>query len=310
MAAAAVQLPTTGNVHPFADATPSLPPQTASTSQPATQRPHDVQTTLNYIQEVADGSHLRPTYANQPQTFQRPFVKVPTTIHDVSGREAEYTLDGAGFQFHRHVSAETEFVDEAQIHRVYYPEVDALIKEVTGATRTFIFDHTIRRPTRESSNSSSSSALRSPVFQVHIDQSFPAALERVRFHLPDEADVLLQGRYQIINVWRPLKPVRRDPLALAAAHTVADADLIPIKLIYPHREGETYSVRANLATKWYYRHAQTPDWVTLIKCYDSKTDGRARRVPHSAFEIPGTEHEEPRESIEVRVLVFTPEDRE
>ena len=48
----------------------------------------------------------------------------------------------------------------------------------------------------------------------------------------------------------------------------------------------------------------------LIKCFDSKVDGRARRVPHSAFVDPSTEHESPRESIEVRALVFHPDDVE
>ena len=42
----------------------------------------------------------------------------------------------------------------------------------------------------------------------------------------------------------------------------------------------------------------------LIKCFDSKLDGRARRVPHTAFVNPETETERARESIEVRALVF------
>lgn len=44
-------------------------------------------------------------------------------------------------------------------------------------------------------------ALRGPVRRVHIDQSYAAALSRVPFHLPDEADKLLKGRVQLINVW-------------------------------------------------------------------------------------------------------------
>lgn len=50
---------------------------------------------------------------------------------------------------------------------------------------------------------------------------------------------------------------------------------------------------------------QTPSEVTLIKCFDSKLDGRARRVPHTAFVNPATIDEEARESIEVRALVFS-----
>jgi hypothetical protein len=54
-----------------------------------------------------------------------------------------------------------------------------------------------------------------------------------------------------------------------------------------------------------YRSGQTPEEVTLIKCFDSKLDGRARRVPHTAFVNPATVDEEARESIEVRALVFS-----
>jgi hypothetical protein len=55
---------------------------------------------------------------------------------------------------------------------------------------------------------------------------------------------------------------------------------------------------------------QTPGEVLLIKCFDSKTDGRARRVPHSAFIDEERENEVTRESIEVRALVFNENDRE
>jgi len=111
-------------------------------------------------------------------------------------------------------------------------------------------------------------------------------------------------------VWRPIRTISKDPLTVADGSTVRDSDLVPTKLIYPDREGETYSVRANPDIKWYYRYAQTPDLVTLIKCFDSKTDGRVRRVPHSAFVNPETAHEAGRESIEIRALVFHPDDRE
>lgn len=52
------------------------------------------------------------------------------TITDISGREHEYTLDSHGFQYHYHESREKEFVDEEVIKKVYYPEVEGLVKEV------------------------------------------------------------------------------------------------------------------------------------------------------------------------------------
>lgn len=61
---------------------------------------------------------------------------------------------------------------------------------------------------------------------------------------------------------------------------------------------------ANASLSWYYKSNLSPEEVILIKCFDSKKDGRARRVPHTAFHIPGSEDKENRESIEVRALVF------
>lgn len=139
---------------------------------------------------------------------------------------------------------------------------------------------------------------------MHIDQTDLAARQRVEQYLPSEAHALLQGRYQIINVWRPLRTVRRDPLAVADSRTVANTDLLPIKMIYPDKVGETCLVKPNPTIRFYYRRHQPPEMVTIFKCFESETDGRARRVPHSAFAIPGTEEEEARESIEVRALVF------
>lgn len=174
----------------------------------------------------------------------------------------------------------------------------------------FIFDHTIRRQSPETP-SGGRTPLRGPVQRVHIDQSYSASLSRVPHHLPEEAERLLKGRVQIINVWRPIKTVQRDPLAVAEAHSVPDTDLVPIGLIYPTRRGETYAVKHNSAHRWYYKKGLTPDEVLLIKCFDSKTDGRARRVPHTAFEDPTSSADAPaRESIEVRCLVFHEDDQD
>src|SRR5947199_8900048 len=151
----------------------------------------------------------------------------------------------------------------------------------TGASRVFIFDHTIRRAPKN--ERAAAQPVRRPVNRVHIDQSYSAAKSRVPHHLPDIADKLLTTRYQIINVWRPIKHILKDPLAVADAHSVPESDLVGVGLIYPDRRGETYSVRPNNGHKWYYLHGQTPEEVLLIKCFDSKLDGRARRVTSSAF---------------------------
>ena len=39
--------------------------------------------------------------------------------------------------------------------------------------------------------------------RVHIDHTARSGPQRVRDLLPDEADELLKGRVQVINLWRP-----------------------------------------------------------------------------------------------------------
>ena len=107
--------------------------------------PRDVPTTLNYYKPLDDQPPHTYAYPveGQPQTNigGEPH---PAVVHDVRGREAEFSLDVHGFQFVRHVSAETEFVDEQRIKEVYYKEAEELLKRVTGAKRVLIFDNTIR----------------------------------------------------------------------------------------------------------------------------------------------------------------------
>ncbi|KHN97572.1 uncharacterized protein MAM_04587 [Metarhizium album ARSEF 1941] len=274
---------------------------------PVPESPHHVHTTLTFVKPNEDGSPQAPIYIGRPESYERPEVNMPVTIHDVSGHELDYTLDSHGFQFHHHESKLKDFLDDKEIRQVYYPETEQLLKDVTGATRVFIFDHTVRRAPKDFTRQGQP---RGPLKRVHVDSSYHGAECKVRHHLPDEAAELLKGRYQMISVWRPIRTILRDPLALADAHSAPESDLFPIKFVDTSQVGEGWNVKANPDTKWYFRYRQPPDMVTLIKFYDSKQDGRARRTPHSSFVDPSTEHEPTRESIEMRALLFHPEDRD
>ncbi len=108
--------------------------------------PRDVPTTLNYFELVGDGP-AREFVTPGPDGKRISNVGKdphPAVIHDARGREDEFTLDKQGFQFVHWPSSEKEFVDEEAIKTKYYAEVEALLKEATGAKRIFIFDHTIR----------------------------------------------------------------------------------------------------------------------------------------------------------------------
>ena len=41
-------------------------------------------------------------------------------------------------------SAVRDFWDEDEVRRIYYPEVQRVLAELTGASKVFIFDHTLQ----------------------------------------------------------------------------------------------------------------------------------------------------------------------
>lgn len=257
-------------------------------------------------------------------------------LYDIRGKEQDFNTDNSGFAVYNNPAQEKSFTDDAVVRSGYYKEVeDMLRKNIPGIKKVVIFDHTIRRRTKDSP--------RQPVQQVHVDQTPGAAAVRVRRHLPaEEAEDLLKGRYQIINVWRPIEnPASDFPLAVVDWRSTSPGDFIPVDLMYPKRpdsamddddrgkeklpdeaslfsledyevRGETLGVAPNESHKFYYMKDMTPDEVMLLKCFDSRGEGMpggiqglAVRTPHTAFVDPNTPKDAPgRQSIEVRCLVF------
>jgi hypothetical protein len=215
------------------------------------------------------------------------------------------SLDGEGFALVRHPTRVGDFYDDREVTSVYYPASEAFIRATLKADRVVIFDHTVRKRV-EGAPDIRGAGPRQPATRVHVDQTAASGPNRVREHLPDEAEELLKGRVQVINLWRPIRgPLRDAPLAMCDGQTVAPDDLVVSDLIYPNRHGETYSVRYNSNHRWFYFPEMTVDEALLLKCYDSAADGRTRFGPHTAFLDPTTPADAPpRESIELRTLVF------
>ena len=218
---------------------------------------------------------------------------------------SEVSLDEEGFGLIEQHSAVRDFYDDEEVKRIYYKEAEQILKDVTGADRVHIFDHTVRRRVAGGEDRQAG-APRQPVPRVHVDHTEQSGPQRVRELLPDEADKLLQGHVQIINLWRPIRgPLQDAPLAVCDALSVKPEQLVPSDLIYKDRVGETYSVTYDPEHRWYYVPEMTAQEVLLLKCYDLKTDGRSRFAPHTAFTDPNTPPNAlPRESIEIRALVF------
>ena len=132
------------------------------------------------------------------------------TIRDGRPLRGEFTLEENGFEFIDHETAVKDFFDADELISVYYPEIERLVKDRTGAQRVLIFDHTLRsgdEATRQEK------LVREPVKSVHNDYTEWSAPQRVRDLLPaDEAEALLERRFAIVQVWRPIRhPIQSDP---------------------------------------------------------------------------------------------------
>lgn len=274
-------------------------------TQTQTTTKHDVATTFNYWDDPGDGSKPTPIIIGQGRiTNKRLHKPWDYTVTDVSGDEDKYSLDGQGFQWVKHSSAESTFTDDKAIEASYYAECVDIIKAATGAREVHIFNHKVRRgPTQWHHLGFNNLANRGPVTRTHVDQSYDGAERRLRHEKPDEADELVKSRYQIINVWRPVEPIFKDPIAVADANTVPDEDLVGAEMTEDGFLGESWVVRHNPKHHWHFKYGMTPADVLLIKCFDSKTDV-ARRALHSAFEDPQYKDYDSRQSIEVRCLVL------
>ena len=224
-------------------------------------------------------------------------------IRDARRLGRDLSLDRHGFVLLRHETRVKDFHDPTERTRVYDAEIVQLVAAAAGAARVLVFDHTLRHGDEAVRRAR---GLREPVEVIHNDYTDWSGPERVRDLLPDEARVLLERRFAVIQVWRPMQPVvLRHPLAICDARTIAAADLIPTERRHPHRVGEIHHLAYDPAHRWYYVPRLRRDEAIVFKTYDSATDGRARFTAHAAFDDPTTPADAPpRESIEVRALAF------
>jgi hypothetical protein len=263
-----------------------------------------VQALLSYL---ADRSERPVAYLYEPPEGvpmrSGKNVKEPMTI--LNGRPVanQLTLDGQGFELVHHDTAVSNFYDDAEVKAAYYPEIERLVKEATGAKRVVVFDHNVRNGAKVTERRA---GIREPVKFAHNDYTLKSGPQRVRDLLGDEAEELLKHRFAVINVWRSIAgPIQESPLAVCDAQSMKQDDFVGTDLKYQDRTGEVYSIAFNPKHQWYYFPKMRKDEALLLKCYDSATDGRARFTAHTAFEDPTSPADAPpRESIEARTLVF------
>ncbi|MGF1469861.1 MAG: CmcJ/NvfI family oxidoreductase [Sandaracinaceae bacterium] len=275
----------------------------------AKDAPTSVSTELCFIRPPAD---RKPAFLSAALNGGRPKYLFESEarsvrVHDLRVRHPKPSVDREGFELHRAPSAVEDLHDDAQVDRVYRPEVEELLRACLGATEVVTFDVTRRSDAAQGASNPDGS--RGPATRVHVDYTVASGPKRAAQVLGEErarSHLEAGGRILQVNVWRPIRgPVERAPLAVADASSIAPADLIATDQRFPGRTGEIYLLRHAPGQRWYYAPRMTRDEVLLLKGWDSSDDGRARFTPHSAFQLPDTPAgAAPRESFEVRAFVL------
>jgi hypothetical protein len=255
-----------------------------------------VDTGVKHVNETFEAGQIIRRRTGETEQRQMP-------IFDGRACAGELSLDTTGFVLVDHPTCVSDFFDAKQLEDVYYPEVERLVAQVSGAERVVVFDHTLRTGDLAEQEARK---IREPVLWAHNDYTEWSGPQRLREILPNEAQRLLSHRFAIIQVWRAIdKPIQSNPLALVDARTVSMDDLLAAERRYPHRVGETYQLRYNPTHRWMYFPKMQRDEALVFKVYDSLSDGRARFTPHTSFRDPTTPADAAvRQSIEVRTFAF------
>ncbi|KAF2014418.1 methyltransferase [Aaosphaeria arxii CBS 175.79] len=257
-----------------------------------------------YVRGIVEEQYPSTNFKNEDQTVQFTDARLIKEL---------FTLDNNGFAWTNSSALPDQVLDvirskeKERVMGKYYPLVEKLLKDTLGATHVIIFDHTYRKRDPSLDLKANPNEREQPATVAHCDQSALGASRRVERHAGDDAERLLKGRCQLINVWRPISGVVEDwPLAMMDFRSMKPSEVHPTNIFRQAHDfiGQTVGINYSPEQKWYYLEKQTPEEVTLIKIWDNKDDV-ANMCAHSAFQHP--DHERaiiPRESIEVRCLVF------
>ena len=165
---------------------------------------------------------------------------------------------------------------------------------------------------------------------AHIDYSLTGLKDSVRYCRKDikaagqealdaeDANAAEVPRYASYSVWRPIKVVKRDPLAVCDWRSLdASKDLTRInyRVLSGINESGEYMMDGWLVAppeqpvqhKWYWMPEQTPEEVLILKFADTaaeKDASIAGGCGHVSPVVEGMEDGDPRNSIEVRVFAF------
>ena len=218
------------------------------------------------------------------------------------------------------------FYDSAEVERVFYPEMEKLLlKFFPGSTDALVYNHDVfdieyKGDRTEDQDNKNPGVNNFYANIVHNDLNDNSGQVRCRELLTKNlrnfgreqqyteaaADEKMSRRYMSINLAKPMETVRQNPFVLCAWPSFVDQPYITNYRIYDDRVGETTRFTYRPDHEWYWLPEQKPTEVSMLKCYDSITDGSVSRWSfHSACIDPTAEENAPcRKNVVVRSFVF------
>jgi hypothetical protein len=235
-------------------------------------------------------------------------------------------MDKLGLSLAHLESKCTNIYDSAEVRNVFYPEIEKLLLEFfPDATDALVYNHDVFDKDYKGDRTEDQDGLNPGVNAnyanlVHNDLNDNSGRVRCRelltknlrnfgrtqHYTEEEADAKMSRRFMSINLAKPIETIEQFPFVLCAWPSFADQPYITNYRIYDDRVGETtrFTYRAN--HEWYWFPRQKPTEVSMLKCYDSVTDGSVSRWSfHTACIDPTVPLDAPcRKNVVVRSYVF------
>ena len=218
------------------------------------------------------------------------------------------------------------FYDAAEVERVFYPEIEKLLLEFfPEATDALVYNHDVFDKDYEGDRTEDQDKKIPGVNAgyanlVHNDLNDNSGRVRCRelltrnlrnfgreqHYTEEQADQKMSRRFMSINLAKPMETVRQNPFVLCAWPSFADQPYITNYRVYDDRVGETTRFTYRPDHDWYWFPEQKSTEVSMLKCYDSVTDGSVSRWSfHTACVDPTASDDAPcRRNVVVRSYVF------
>src|ERR1700691_2684907 len=218
------------------------------------------------------------------------------------------------------------FYDAPEVQRVFYLEIEKLLLEFfPGATDALVYNHDVfdkdyagdRTEDQDNKNPGVNARYANLVHNDLNDNSGRVRCRemltknlrnfgRTQNYTEEESDAKMSRRFMSTNLAKPIETVEQFPFVLCAWPSFADQPYITNYRIYDDRVGETTRFTYRADHEWYWFPQQKPTEVSMLKCYDSVTDGSVSRWSfHTACVDPTAPADARcRKNVVVRSFVF------